>query len=360
MTFHRLDRAGLEPWLPAYEALNARALEATGFNSPGWISAVTRHLGGSVAAVAEEGRLLAALPVRKRRLPFLLMETLFTDLGGSGAPVVDRDRPETLAALLSGLNQPLLLHDLPADDPLYALVREQAGHFAVIDQWQRGALRPHGSFDDWLRTNFDSKRRGRFRRNREKLGEGAISVGFESLAAGADCTTWIEGFLALEDAGWKGRRGTALARNAAARAAFVEATRSLHAAGHLRFWRIRRDGRTVASTWAIHERDRLWMVKIAYDESLARLSPGILLMLDSTAGCLAEPGLKVADSCAIPGHPMVDNFWRDRIAMADVMVAPASVSAARFAATVAAEKAYRKTRSTARDLVYRLLGRHRV
>ena len=28
-----------------------------------------------------------------------------------------------------------------------------------------------------------------------------------------------------------------------------------------------------------------------------------------------------ADSCATPDHPMIDHLWRDRLAMADLMIA---------------------------------------
>jgi CelD/BcsL family acetyltransferase involved in cellulose biosynthesis len=358
--FHWLKGDALAAWLPAYDALNTRALEPTGFNSPAWAKAITCHRGGAIAAVAAGQELHVALPVHQRRLPFPLLESRLTNIGGSGAPVLDAAHPQALASLLAGLNQPLFLRYLPTDGPLFDALRQHAAHFAIIDQWQRAALRPQGSFEDWLKTGFDGKRRGRFRRNREKLSEEGHEALSESLQPGADCTPWVEEFLALEDAGWKGKRGTALARNPADRAAYMEGAKGLHARGSLRFWRIRRDGRTIASTWAIHERDRLWMVKIAYDEALASLSPGILVMLDGTAACFAEPGLAFADSCAIPGHPMVDNFWRDRIGMADVMVAAPGVSAARFAATVAAERLWRRGRRTAKDAVYRVLGRKKV
>jgi hypothetical protein len=60
---------------------------------------------------------------------------------------------------------------------------------------------------------------------------------------------------------------------------------------------------------------------MAYDESVARFSPGLQAMTDVTAALLADDTIRFADSCAVPDHPLMDHLWRDRLAMADVMVA---------------------------------------
>ena len=358
--FHEVGADGLAAWLEASTGLASRALQPTGFNHPAWAAPTIRHLGGTLALVARAGRVVAALPVVRRRLPFPLMESRLTNLGGSGAPMVDREAPEALAALLSGIGRPVYLRQLPVGGPVFAALKKATPHFAIINQWQRAALAPEGSFDRWFKDNFDSKRRQRFRRNRERLGAGAEAARSETLQPGEDCQPWVDEFLALEDAGWKGKRGTALARSPADRAAFREAACALHQQGRLRFWRIRRGANPVASMWGIHEGETLWLVKTAYDEAVAAMSPGQLVMLDATAWAFGRKDVALVDSCAVPGHPMVDNFWRGRIAMADVLVAPPQMSAARFAATVAAETAYRRGRALAKRVIYRLLGRKLV
>lgn len=84
-----------------------------------------------------------------------------------------------------------------------------------------------------------------------------------------------------------------------------------------------------------------------------------MLILYATEKLFAETGITLVDSCAIPGHPMMENIWRDRIEMADVMIAPKSVSPKRFALTVAAEKLRRSARGFARDTYYYLSGKKR-
>ena len=67
--------------------------------------------------------------------------------------------------------------------------------------------------------------------------------------------------------------------------------------------------------------DRAWSWKIAYDEGMARFSPGLQAMTEVTAALLADETIEFADSCAVPDHPLMDHLWHDRLAMADVMIA---------------------------------------
>jgi hypothetical protein len=123
-------------------------------------------------------------------------------------------------------------------------------------------------------------------------------------------------------------------------------------------WRMMLDKRTVAIIHAVAEGDRLWLGKIAYDEKLARFSPGVLLILYVTERIFADGGVTLADSCAIPNHPMIDNIWRDRLEVADVAVGPRSISAAHMGFIVQLERLRRMTRVMARDTYNYLTGRH--
>ena len=134
----------------------------------------------------------------------------------------------------------------------------------------------------------------------------------------------------------------------------------LAAAGKLRFWKLALDGKTIAITYAIVEGDQAWLHKIAYDEAYAKYSPGVLLVLYATERLFAESGITLVDSCAIPGHPMIENIWRDRIKVADVMIAPNSIGAQRFCPDCQGAKNCAAPRGAiARDTYYFLRGRKR-
>ncbi len=185
------------------------------------------------------------------------------------------------------------------------------------------------------------------------------SLECRSLRPGDDVGPWSSNLLDLEAGGWKGTRGTALKSNASLAKAFAEICRGLHQAGKLRFWSLVLDGRPIASLFAVVEGGSAWLGKIAYDEAFAKFSPGVLLILDATQAFFAEGNIDCVDSCAIPNHPMIDHLWRDRLAMADVIVAAANVGQRRFQLTAGAEKLRRRIRSQARDLYYALTRRHR-
>jgi hypothetical protein len=60
--------------------------------------------------------------------------------------------------------------------------------------------------------------------------------------------------------------------------------------------------------------------KTAYDETLARFSPGVLLQRENLA-LLARDDIAWADSCAAPDHPMIERIWREKREIVRVSVA---------------------------------------
>ena len=94
--------------------------------------------------------------------------------------------------------------------------------------------------------------------------------------------------------------------------------------------------------------------KIAHDEAFDRYSPGVLLILEATRTLLARTDITSADSCAVPGHPMIDNIWRDRVPLADMLIAAPGTPPPLFAAIAAAERIRRPLRATAKSLYHHL------
>ena len=78
--------------------------------------------------------------------------------------------------------------------------------------------------------------------------------------------------------------------------------------------------KVVATNVLLFDEASAYFWKTAYDEDFAFASPGVLLTLSMTDALLREPRLLSVDSCAISAHPMIDHIWRDRTAMADVML----------------------------------------
>jgi hypothetical protein len=121
--------------------------------------------------------------------------------------------------------------------------------------------------------------------------------------------------------GWKGRAGTAALGHDAIRGFVERAIAGLAADDKARVDRLRWAERTIAAAITLRSGSAGWTWKIAYDEAFARSSPGVQLMLDVTDALLEEKSLVRIDSCATPDHPMIDRLWRERLAVADRLIA---------------------------------------
>jgi hypothetical protein len=109
-----------------------------------------------------------------------------------------------------------------------------------------------------------------------------------------------------------------------------DAVTGLAADGHARIDRLMQNGRPLAAAITLRSGTSAWFWKIAYDEEFARHSPGVQVSLDLTERLLADPAVARADSCATAGHPMIDHLWRERLALADLLIAPSAEALTRL------------------------------
>ncbi len=319
-----LEADELASVLPECKALVQCALVPAGYQAPELIHPIlARQPAAALATVRQGGRLAFACAAEHGKF---FDRSLASPLIASGLPLVDvKDAVEILRAFLNSRSKPFLFTAVPADGAFYEALQKAGGHHFVLRHWRRAGLGLRGTYENWLADNFDHKRRKELKRLRARLAEqGALKS--ESLNHISALPGFVEDLLQLESNGWKGARGTALQNSADGAEAFREAAHALAAAGKLRFWRISLNGAAIATLFAIVEGHEAWLGKIAYDERFAKYSPGTLLILDATQSLFTEGTITRVDSSAIPGHPMIDRIWRDRIGFQDVLVAGEGVS----------------------------------
>jgi CelD/BcsL family acetyltransferase involved in cellulose biosynthesis len=112
--------------------------------------------------------------------------------------------------------------------------------------------------------------------------EGYGAIGLEVLAPDQETVDEaLDAFKCIEVSGWKGRQGSALATNARLGRFFRDYGRLSAELGTLRLFILRVGGRIAASQIAVEVCERLWVVKIAYDETLSECSPGFLLTAEA-------------------------------------------------------------------------------
>jgi CelD/BcsL family acetyltransferase involved in cellulose biosynthesis len=358
--------AAVERLSPAWQALGERCGAPAGAHLEGLLAPVLKNLWAEqpaqVLAFWRGNRLAGLFVLKPGGGP--IKRSWASPLSFLGTPLIDQeDMQDVLAAFVGSLRgKALVLSNMPATGPFWDALEQTVtgseGTIAVLESWERAALTPKRTFEDWFAANFERKRRKEYRRLKARLGEEGK---LESLtwAKGDPLDPWIDDLLALEAKGWKGRRGTALAADARMAAAFREALHRLAAEGSLRLWKLALDSKPIAMMSGLVKGDQGWLGKIAYDEAFARYSPGVLLVLDATEKLIDRDRLAFIDSCAIPDHPMINNIWRDRLALCDVMIGGPELSSTAFHLLLKAEKVRRHMRASAKALIYRITGRHK-
>jgi hypothetical protein len=91
---------------------------------------------------------------------------------------------------------------------------------------------------------------------------------------GPDLDAHLHAFYALEASGWKGKEGTAIACNPKTRAFYTGLAHEAAAAGQLQLYEMTVGGRLVAADYCITHGGVVHPLKIAYDPTQARCSPG--------------------------------------------------------------------------------------
>lgn len=182
----------------------------------------------------------------------------------------------------------LVLRDVPRDGPTSTLLEALArADRHLTGRWEslRTPWIPLGGPPAEERTS--AKFRSNLRRRAKRLAEqGAVALRRVDGGDGVDAA--VDEFLALEAAGWKGERGSAIALDPALVGFYRRIARDAAARGALAIRTLLLDGRAVASHLGIVHRGVYYLPKTAYDEGLAGASPGQLLQREVLAECEAR------------------------------------------------------------------------
>jgi CelD/BcsL family acetyltransferase involved in cellulose biosynthesis len=247
-----------------------------------------------------------------------------------GAPLIDRESAATVAdSLLDHMKRSgrrlLLVPDLPLAGPAAAALRAAAarrGYVAAAGRDMRPVLTAGGGDEP---ASFDAmvtqKRRRELDRQLRKLSEGG-AVSLMTARTASDIEAAFEMFVALEESGWKGRRGTALKRR-----------RPILDFAHSAVTRLAREGLAAIDVLRVGEGPVAALIrfeqaglsipwKIAYDESFAAFSPGRQLICDATRRWLADASVRRVDPVCEEGNPLFAGLWREREPYGTLVLSP--------------------------------------
>ena len=321
-----------------WQELAAAAFDPNPFAHPDFALPAARTLpDGADAALlhVEDGaEMVLALPVvrrrRYRRLPVRTLATWRHPYCFLGSPLTSAaDATESWDHALrhvrrAGDAELLALELLPAEIPGLASVEVAAAQRGIkVSTFERHA-RPmihRRAEPTYFDASMSSKHRKNLRRQRRHLDallEGKlerVDWGPQDLARPAAA----ELFLRLEEAGWKGRTGTAIACSAADAAFFRLMVERFGEKALLQLWFLEASGTPVAAQCNLISGDTVFHFKIAYDEDLAQYSPGVLLELEMIQEFHEDVRLNHIDSCAAPGS-MYESLYPDSRALTGALV----------------------------------------
>ena len=246
-----------------------------------------------------------------------------------GEPLIAGDHAKTFwSAVLDWSDRnwrsSLFLHIacLPTDgiavDTLNRVCKAKRRANRAVHRVSRACLRHGLSPEAHLVSILGKKRRKELSRKRRRLEETGQTI--FTRATGEDgLDEWIDQFLQLEDAGWKGQESSSLVSARQTACLFRE---SLH--GAAREQRLERlafhvDGKPVAMLCNFVTPPLAHSFKTAFDEDLYKLSPGMLLQVENLA-LLEREEIGMTDSCAAAGHPMIEQIWDDRREIVSVSI----------------------------------------
>jgi CelD/BcsL family acetyltransferase involved in cellulose biosynthesis len=329
--------------------LCARALEPNGFQTPAFLLAGAQHLPASAPPAAiliwepgprDTARLMGLIPLvgergaLARSIGARELKAYISPYHNLGVPHVDAQRAvDVLGTLLAWLaSDPhgataITWPQIPLGGMFASALKQaaQRGNRRIAIQNEHArAILPQAtkaqrceatiSIDDGL----PSKHRREFARLERRLaGMGAVRY---HEAEGTELRNALEMFLALEASGWKGREGTALLQTARSSAFIRTGLRGSALTGQARIIWLTLNDATIAAGLVYEHGGRAWLAKIAHDEELARVAPGIMLVRAFSRRQIAREDILLTDSCAVDDRNFISDIWPTHMALGDITV----------------------------------------
>jgi hypothetical protein len=164
----------------------------------------------------------------------------------------------------------------------------------------------------------------------------------------------------MEAGGWKGKKRSALVTDRYHTAFAREAVSNLSAIDAVRIHTIDFNGKAIAAIVVLMMGGEAYTWKTAYDENYSRYSPGKLLMGELTEWHLDDANIVRSDSCAVPDHPIMSRFWKEREEMGTLVIGLSQNGDRDVRQAAAQLHMYRNTRNMAkmlREKIMSLAGR---
>jgi CelD/BcsL family acetyltransferase involved in cellulose biosynthesis len=327
-------RDDLPMLLPAWQDLCGRSIEDNVYYSPQYARALLASVEGernvAFAVVWDEMRLAAMLPFTSEKFPIPLLrpagrawQSKYTF---SCMPLLDRLRTKEAAGallnVLASISQgewiiPIVNTKGEASQAMIAALERRELPWIFLNRFQRASLEAGTTFDEHMQCHVSSKRRKDLARNRRRLEE-LGKVGHQSYCFGEGLDRAVSAFLKIEAAGWKGKRGTALACDEKTRKFALNAFTGDEANSICRADVLTLNDVPIAVSLITLAGRTGFTVKCSYDETYRSYCAGLLLEIEVIRRFLSETWASRLDS-GTDGTHVIDSLWPGRTEVADLI-----------------------------------------
>ncbi len=279
-------------------------------------------------------RLVGALPLELRRRfghwPVPHLRSLEHPYAFLGAPLMRAGyEPAVWRLILGSLTaidpraRFLDLHTVPMDSSVAIALgdelREAGRAWSQLSLYHRAFLNRTSSAESYFLSAMTSHQRQELRRRSRRMSESG-EVRLEVVETVTQLEDWITGFLTLEAKGWKGAAEGAMARDASRGNFLINTVTAAFLREQADLSTLLLDGRPIAMKCNFRTGRGAFAFKIAFDEELSRFSPGVLMELENIRRVHESSETDWMDSCAIPGHFMINRLWSERRPIARLLI----------------------------------------
>ena len=371
VTVERADGARLAEIESDWRDLVARTCEPNVFMAPAMLRSAERHCasGGIVSLLAwqrgsDRNKLVgiwafAVAAPAQSPLPCKVLCAPAVPHGYLGTPVLDEAfATETLGAILDFIAGDRSLPKIIALDPVAAdgramnalgrVLRARGTAPYAVAVGERPVLQSDLEVKQYFERALSSASRKKLRQHRRRLEEkGALAV--MRVDTPDSVVKAFDEFLALEAAGWKGRRGSALACAPADAQFAKDMVAALARRGEAAIYALSLAGKPISMQVVLRSGAIAYTWKTAYDETYADFSPGMLLLEEYTKAFLTDKTIARVDSCAYDTSSFMA-AWSERQAIAQVWIDARRGGTLAFVTLSRLQRAYLRLRAAAKDL----------
>ena len=216
---------------------------------------------------------------------------------------------ESLAALTRAVVScgcPVVLARIPAESPLIPQMRSIVCGRGVVVEGAVGYTLSVPISSGWKEyvASLSSRRRYDLRRARHRAEEGGVVTVRVCSPRPKEIEEGMAEFIRIEATGWKERNGSSLSQRDNLRRFFFRYAALASQSGTLRLSFLDVAGNPIAAQISVVYADRLWVLKIGYDEAWSRCSPGWQLLAET---------MKYAFECKLKSYEFLgsDESWLD-------------------------------------------------